>query len=192
MSDNIVDTAVPFIRKEINQLSAEELQNLRTAYALLQEEVEEGGYEQIAGLHGFPDWECPHGGLKFLPWHRAYLLRFEQALQRYVPDVTLPYWDWISQESQRNGLPNAVAESTYFDAEGVEVLNPLYSAQIPIGGETIRRPGQISRLSELENPVAIAMQENNFVDFSRRIENPHNFIHVWVGGNGGNACFRWL
>lgn len=191
MSD-IIDTTFPLIRKDINQLSAEELQKLRTAYALLQEELGEGGYEQIAGLHGLPNpSHCPHNQPKFLPWHRAYLVLFEQALQRYVPDVTLPYWDWVSQEAQAKGLPDAVAESTYINSEGIEVPNPLYSAQLPIGGQTTRRriPLASSRLSELENPLAIAMEQRNFLNFSERLEDPHNFIHGWVGGSMGRVAW---
>jgi tyrosinase len=37
-----------------------------------------------------------HGGPVFLPWHRLYLLRMEQQLQRHSGDADagLPYWDW--------------------------------------------------------------------------------------------------
>jgi tyrosinase len=35
-----------------------------------------------------------HAGPVFLPWHRYYLYRFEQQLQRRVPGITIPYWDW--------------------------------------------------------------------------------------------------
>lgn len=37
-----------------------------------------------------------HGGPVFLPWHRMYLLRMEQQLQRHSGDADagLPYWDW--------------------------------------------------------------------------------------------------
>jgi tyrosinase len=37
-----------------------------------------------------------HGGPVFLPWHRLYLLRLEQQLQRHSGDADagLPYWDW--------------------------------------------------------------------------------------------------
>lgn len=37
-----------------------------------------------------------HGGPIFLPWHRMFLLRMEQQLQRQSgePDAGLPYWDW--------------------------------------------------------------------------------------------------
>jgi tyrosinase len=39
-----------------------------------------------------------HGGPIFLPWHRMYLLRLEQQLQRLSgnPDAGLPYWDWAA------------------------------------------------------------------------------------------------
>jgi tyrosinase len=39
-----------------------------------------------------------HGGPVFMPWHRMYLLRLEQQLQRHSgdPDAGLPYWDWAA------------------------------------------------------------------------------------------------
>jgi hypothetical protein len=37
---------------------------------------------------------CQHGWERFLPWHRAYLYEFEQNLQDFVKDITVPYWDW--------------------------------------------------------------------------------------------------
>jgi tyrosinase len=39
-----------------------------------------------------------HGGPVFLPWHRMFLLRLEQQLQRHSGDTDagLPYWDWTA------------------------------------------------------------------------------------------------
>jgi tyrosinase len=38
-----------------------------------------------------------HGGPIFLPWHRLFLLRLEQQLQRVTDaDTALPYWDWAA------------------------------------------------------------------------------------------------
>jgi tyrosinase len=46
-----------------------------------------------------------HGGPVFLPWHRMFLIRLEQELQRAMndPDLGLPYWDW----AQDGELPPA-------------------------------------------------------------------------------------
>lgn len=39
---------------------------------------------------------CPHGNWYFLPWHRAYLQRFEAICVELSgdPQFRLPYWDW--------------------------------------------------------------------------------------------------
>jgi tyrosinase len=38
--------------------------------------------------------QAAHMGPAFFPWHRQFLLMFEQQLQSVDPTVTLPYWDW--------------------------------------------------------------------------------------------------
>ena len=86
----------PHQRKNAECLSEEELCNLREAMAFSQHlsaqyPNDNRGFETYARLHGD---ECPHGWEAFLPWHRMMLYEFEKQLQEFVPDVTLPYWDW--------------------------------------------------------------------------------------------------
>jgi tyrosinase len=46
------------------------------------------------GVHTMPSMGMV--GRNFLAWHRQYLLRFEQQLQRVGgADISVPYWDWI-------------------------------------------------------------------------------------------------
>ena len=47
---------------------------------------------------GFSVGNAAHQGPIFLPWHRMYLIRFEEALRRVTgtPNFALPYWDWAA------------------------------------------------------------------------------------------------
>ena len=59
-----------------------------------------------------------HGSSTFLPWHRAYLRFLERELQRIKPeykDVTIPYWDWTSAESNK-----AMWDEEFMGGEGRE------------------------------------------------------------------------
>jgi tyrosinase len=46
---------------------------------------------------------CEHANDTFMPWHRAHLFEFEEALRRSDPPrttkVTLPYCDWSAVPS---------------------------------------------------------------------------------------------
>lgn len=45
-----------------------------------------------------PPGNAAHSGPIFLPWHRMYLIRLEEQLQRVLNDANfgLPYWDWAA------------------------------------------------------------------------------------------------
>jgi tyrosinase len=45
-----------------------------------------------------------HAGPIFLPWHREFLYRFEQALGHEVPGVSIPYWNW-EVDAEKPNLP---------------------------------------------------------------------------------------
>lgn len=87
------------IRKEITALENEELENLKKAFSAImaKDSNDPNSYFVQAGYHWLPapnTW-CMHHAPGYNPWHRAYLVSFENAL-RSVPgceNVTLPYWD---------------------------------------------------------------------------------------------------
>jgi len=87
------------IRKDINDLNETELSNLKTAFtAIMAKDTNDpNSYFVQAGYHWLPTGNlfCQHHVPGYNPWHRAYLVGFENAL-RSVPgceNVTLPYWD---------------------------------------------------------------------------------------------------
>ena len=55
-----------------------------------------------------------HRGPAFGPWHRELLLRFELDLQRMVPGVLLPYWDW----TDHGGTESFIFSDQYFGPNG--------------------------------------------------------------------------
>jgi tyrosinase len=72
-------------------------------------------YDQLVALHGAvmgvftpasgqSTVNFGHGNIGFLPWHRQYLLDFEDALRAEVPGATLPYWDWADDLGAVNEL----------------------------------------------------------------------------------------
>ncbi len=42
--------------------------------------------------------DCPHANWWFLPWHRGYLVHFEDVCRQLSgdPEFALPFWDWTS------------------------------------------------------------------------------------------------
>lgn len=145
-------------------------------------------------------------GPLFLPWHRAYLYFFELALQDAGRDttVTLPWWDWTTDPALRSEIPGAYAMQS---VDGQP--NPLYQGPIidipesqwegaretlatatgitpgPLPAVTFRQPGALPAAPPrlpTQQEVNDALSAPSYVDFSQRIEQIHNGVHVWVGG----------
>jgi hypothetical protein len=81
---------------------------------------------QLAFAPTTPSVNFGHGGsgsYSFLSWHRYFLFQFEAELQKHVPGVTLPYWDWTDPAPIMtddflgpNGTVNSEVRSGYFAA----------------------------------------------------------------------------
>ena len=86
------------MRKDAATLTDAEIEKVIRAFDRMMtlDPSEPNSYFVQAGLHWFPaPLYCQHHVPGYNPWHRAYLLSFENAM-RSIPgceDVTLPYWD---------------------------------------------------------------------------------------------------
>ncbi|RZJ25906.1 MAG: tyrosinase family protein [Haliea sp.] len=92
-------TSATRMRKEITALSPAELDLLKKAFTAIiaKDPGDPNSYFAQAGIHWYPapNTYCMHHAPGYNPWHRAYLMSFENAL-RSAPGceaVTLPYWD---------------------------------------------------------------------------------------------------
>lgn len=191
-------------RKNIASIQGDkdEFRKLRIAYTKFKEvkPIDNRGFYYLAGYHGIPGFFCWHNqrsfrtilrGRVFLPWHRIYLHQFEQELRKISnSDVTIPWWDWTSEDTRKNGIPRAFAEK---EIEGEP--NPLYNSEIPyalppeISSTTARGDkdiflGNIRRLiptwDELQKQIKA---RSDFGDFDDYLERLHNTIHGSVGGH---------
>ncbi|TXS56660.1 tyrosinase family protein [Streptomyces sp. t39] len=94
----------------INQRNLTRAQKRRFVDALLALK-RSGRYDEFVRMHGryyVSDAEdgarAAHMAPSFFPWHRRYLLEFEQALQKVDPGVSVPYWDWTVDNSPSSSL----------------------------------------------------------------------------------------
>ncbi|SPQ97685.1 Tyrosinase copper-binding domain-containing protein [Plasmodiophora brassicae] len=157
-------------RKEINSMTADEINAFRAAVQAL---YDSGDWVTIASDHGVPNAYCPHGSLKFLPWHRRFIARMETAL-----GVPLPFWDWT-----KSGIPQACQDQTYTDANGNQLPNPLFAGPMAGGGMTTRAPVAVWPVESLQNQEQMAMSQTDWKDVSNTIEGAHNDVHGGIGGS---------
>lgn len=73
-----------------------------------------GGYDKYVRLHaryfaadGETGLRMAHMAPTFFPWHRKFVLTFEQELRMIDPTVTIPYWDWTVDRSPSSALWDA-------------------------------------------------------------------------------------
>jgi hypothetical protein len=102
--------AQPRVRKNIDSLTTEELADYEHAISKLLEisttdPQSIDGYTFFEQLHDGDLGPCEHKNDTFMPWHRAHLFLFEEALRRSDPPrtetVSVPYWDWSALPSGR-------------------------------------------------------------------------------------------
>lgn len=172
------------IRKNINNLSLNEVTKLKIAFKGLMDksETDELSYFKITGYHGYPlPSECVHGSEQFNHWHRLYLLQMENAL-RTIPDcedVTIPYWDitetdipeLLNDDLFKNyTLPSGHNYTTYRNSNN-EILKLITHFQI-------------------SRNIEIGLNEPWFEDYWMRLEdNAHDTGHGSISGSNSNPTY---
>ncbi|HRO16235.1 MAG TPA: tyrosinase family protein, partial [Paracoccus sp. (in: a-proteobacteria)] len=154
--------------------------------------------------------QCQHAGWFFLPWHRGYLAAFEAILADWIAaqpggpaDWALPYWNYLDDgnPAARDIPPEFLADDW---PDGPD--NPL---RAPRGGTPVLGPQQwlprdISlRAQTTPMPYTAAPGTVGYGgaisgfssegDLTGAVEgNPHNTVHVMIGGIGVGAPPGWM
>ena len=123
---------------------------------------------------------CPHSNWFFLPWHRAYLLYFEQICRELTREKSfaLPYWNWTCNRT----LPESFLNNG---------TNPLFQpgrtgnppAALP---DDIVGPPVMDAILDESNFLIFgsspAAGQRDFAGYGPLEGTPHNFVHGFVGG----------
>ena len=84
------------VRKEFTRMSFEERKRFIQAVKLASSDPRyKSEYEKLTTFHSrVPSTFLHHMPQIFLPWHRWFMLKFENFLRRIDCRITIPYWDW--------------------------------------------------------------------------------------------------
>ncbi|KOU42822.1 tyrosinase MelC2 [Streptomyces sp. WM6378] len=152
-----------------------------------------------------------HRSPSFLPWHRRFLIEFEQALQSVDPSVTVPYWDWTVDRTPSSSLWAAdFLGGTGRSRDGQVMDGPFaqsaggWPVNVRVDGRTYLRRAlgvnvaQLPTRAEVDGVLAMTTYDtapwNSASDgFRNHLEgwrgvNLHNRVHVWVGGQMGTGA----
>ncbi|MFG3345861.1 tyrosinase family protein [Streptomyces sp. NPDC048018] len=146
-----------------------------------------------------------HRSPSFLPWHRRFLIEFEQALQSVDSAVTLPYWDWTADRTSRSSLwapdflggTGRARDGQVLDGAFARTGN-RWTVNVRVDGRDYLRRDlgaggrQLPTRAEVDSVLAMETYDtapwNSSSDgFRNHLEgwrgvNLHNRVHVWVGG----------
>ena len=148
-----------------------------------------------------------HVGPAFLPWHREYLRRYEEALATIDASVTLPYWNWgLGEDSETNDLflddrmgPRGGTVTAGYFAETPTPAYPLgwtiHRDLQPLGSALSRTGTSPVGALPSEEAVFEALEKNLFSEFRPALEagtglgagnaGMHDGVHGWMGGDMG-------
>ncbi|KAJ9058822.1 hypothetical protein DSO57_1008351 [Entomophthora muscae] len=186
----------PRVRKEIRELSEKELHDFQDAVNKLHKERKEGmksvsSFEYFTHIHN-TNADTIHFTPVFLPWHRYFIRKFEKELQRFNPNVMLPYWDWSLDASEPHRSP--VLSAKYMGGNGGagrcvrDGLFANWQMSYPQRHCLKRDFDQGRRLSAFSSSESLLLDINarSFSDFAVQFEIKHGRPHDSIGGNSGD------
>lgn len=155
--------------------------------------------------------QCQHAGWFFLPWHRGYLAAFEGILADWIvsqggpSDWALPYWNYLNDgDPAARDYPKEFMDRTI---PGDNTPNPLADAfrgpasrlgPQPWIGVDISLASQINETVYTSVPGTLGYggpisgfdQQGNA--YGAVESDPHNYVHVMIGGNNAPAPTGWM
>ena len=135
--------------------------------------------------------EKPH----FIPWHRYYILQYENLMRKVDCSFTATYWDWSldSREPFSTGSDNVWDSETGFGGDGADADNCVLDGPFRKGVWKRTRPAGatgpdcLTRNFNGNPPEEIDVMEvldnNDFTEFEQRLRRAlHDNVHCRING----------
>jgi tyrosinase len=175
--------AATLVRKNVADLTSQEKADFVNAIKTLKNTIPEGSqvsiYDQFVAAHmgamamlsddatgPSAMRDAAHNTAAFLPWHREYGYRFEEALQSVNPNVTIPYWDWTDPTAL-----DVIFQPDFLGTNGSGVIIDIPGVGSFEGG---------------------AVQSGNFSEASGWVLNPDLHIDQTTNKTFGTSLLRFL
>jgi tyrosinase len=171
------------VRKDAKALTPGERDRFVSAMARLNNQGT-GRFSDFRNMHTNLSSPQAHGAPGFLPWHRAYLLDLERALQALDPSVALPYWRF-DQPAPTIFTTDFLGVSDPTGRVQFSSNNPLQFWKTDGVPGITRQPlfdtaaaGAVGVLSEAQT-IGLG---KDFTAFETMEDNPHGAAHVSFDG----------
>lgn len=180
------------IRKNVATIPQAERNRLRDAILELDNRNYPDGVSKWKKQDDIHQVTHVHNGASFVTWHRELCNRLEALLREVDPTVSLHYWDWTTDPRNspdgKGGMVNLF--STNFMGSATGNAGPPMNALFP---PTITRnvnngnPGSpaISSDATIIATGASAPRDDQWRLFRLALQNNHNTVHGYIGGNIG-------
>ena len=156
------------LRKDHRNLTAAERDRF---VAALKHVKSAGVVDRLANVHARHFSMGIHSTSHFLPWHRELLLRFERELQKFHPDVTIPYWDSSVDNSTTGPL---------WDQGFLGQFDGAWNLGRVLGSDSLPSPQTVQDNQQKRQTYDAFWQELEV--------SIHNPPHRWVSGVMGQAA----
>lgn len=198
------------VRKDARALTAEERDRLLEAIRRLH--LVNDRYAAYVDIHNRGIAEA-HGGSAFLPWHRAFILHFERALQGIDASVSLPYWKYDEPTSQTKPPANLQLFSPEFMGGDSNTGLAAFATGHPLAAWTInglpgiyRARGNQDHTALPLTPLGVPLRKDEVVSLPSRYDlfiagsspsssfenDPHGWAHIWAGAWVQNEDRGWI
>ena len=114
-----------------------------------------------------------HGSLRFLPWHRELMNRYEVLLREVKPTLTLLYWDWTTDPAATIGYMGTFSG----------IPNPPFAGFATSRSKFGGSPGSFAAGLGAPYQSGTLLPSGSYAGFWGNIEGPsHNQAHNYIGG----------